>query len=57
MLSITKAEYMAAIEAVKKIAWMGNIFSEFGYGAQAAAILKMNNQSAISVFKNPEHYS
>jgi len=57
VLSITKAEYMAAIEAVKKIAWMGNIFSEFGYGAQAAAILKMNNQSAISVFKNPEHYS
>ena len=30
-LSTTEVEYMAAIEAGKKIAWMKNILSEFGY--------------------------
>jgi len=35
---------------------MRNILSEFGYGAQQASTLKMDNQSAISVSKNPEHH-
>jgi len=55
VLSTTEAEYMAAIEAGKEIAWMRNILSEFGYGAQQASTLKMDNHSAISVSKNPEH--
>ena len=37
-LSTTEAEYMAAIEAGKEIAWMQNILSEFGYSAQAASV-------------------
>ena len=55
-LSTTEAEYMAAIEGGKEIAWMRNILSEFGYGAQEASTFKMDNQSAISVSKNPEHH-
>ncbi len=35
---------------------MRNILSEFGYGVQELSILKMDNQSAVTVFKNPEHH-
>jgi hypothetical protein len=55
-LSSTEAEYMAAVEAGKEIAWMRNILSEFGYGVQEPSTLKMDNQSAITVSKNPEHH-
>ena len=54
-LSTTEAEYMAAIGGGKEIAWM-SILSEFGYDAQQTSTLKMDNQSAISVSKNPEHH-
>ena len=54
-LSTTEAEYMAAVEAEKEIAWMRNILSEFGYGVEQPSTLKMD-QSAITVFKNPEHH-
>jgi hypothetical protein len=47
---------MAAVEAGKEIAWMRNILSEFGYGVQEPSTLKMDNQSAITVSKNPEHH-
>ena len=47
---------MAAVEAGKEIAWMKNILSEFGYPVQQASTLKMDNQSAITVSKNPEHH-
>ena len=33
-LSTTEAEYMAAVEAGKEIAWMRNILSEFGYSVE-----------------------
>jgi hypothetical protein len=55
-LSTTEAEYMAAVGAVKEIAWMRNILFEFGYGVQEPSTLKMDNQSAITVSKNPEHH-
>jgi len=55
-LSTTEAEYMAAVEAGKEVAWMRNILSEFGYGVQEPSTLKMDNQSAITVSKNPEHH-
>jgi len=55
-LSTTKAEYMAAVEAGKEIAWMRNIPSEFGYGVEQPSTLKMDNQSAITVSQNPEHH-
>jgi hypothetical protein len=55
-LSTTEAEYIAAVEAGKEIMWMRNILSELGYKIESPSDLKMDNQSAISVSKNPEHH-
>ena len=55
-LSSTEAEYMAAVEAGKEIMWMRNILGEFGYPVNEASSLGIDNLSAISVSKNPEHF-
>ena len=56
-LSSTEAEYVAAVEAGKDIAWMRNLFTELGYDVESKpSILHIDNQSAISVAKNPEHF-
>jgi hypothetical protein len=55
-LSTTEAEYIAAVEAGKEMIWICNILSEFGYKVDRASIIKMDNQSAISISKNPEHH-
>lgn len=55
-LSSTEAEYMAAVEAGKEILWMRNILGEFGFAQEGSSPLYIDNQSAISVSKNPEHF-
>jgi hypothetical protein len=55
-LSTTEAEYIAAVEAGKEIAWMRNILGEFGYKFTSPSTLFIDNQSAIAVAKNPEHH-
>lgn len=55
-LSSTEAEYIAAVEAGKELKWMRNLLKEFGYDINYASTLCMDNQSAISVSKNPEHH-
>ena len=35
---------------------MRNILSELGYPVQGPSMLRIDNQSAISVSKNPEHF-
>ena len=55
-LSTTEAEFIAAVDAGKEIAWMRNILREFGYGLDQPSTLHIDNQSAISVSKNPEHH-
>ena len=55
-LSSTEAEFMAAVEAGKEIMWMRNILGEFGFMVHGASPLGIDNQSAISVSKNPEHF-
>jgi hypothetical protein len=55
-LSTTEAEYIAAVEAGKEIMWMRHILSEFGYKFTSPSTLNCDNQSAISVSKNPEHH-
>ncbi|RXW13926.1 hypothetical protein EST38_g11930 [Candolleomyces aberdarensis] len=52
----TEAEYMVATEAAKEILWMRNILHEFGFPQHGASPLHIDNQSAISVSKNPEHF-
>ena len=55
-LSTTEAEYMAAVEAGKEIKWMRSLLGEFGIKVTQPSTLNIDNQSAISVSKNPEHH-
>ena len=55
-LSTTEAEYVAGVAAGKEICWMQNLLGELGYHAPAPSKLYTDNQSALSVAKNPEHH-
>jgi hypothetical protein len=56
-LSTTEAEHISAVEAGKEILWMRQFMGELGYSICGPSILRMDNQSAIAVSKNPEHHS
>jgi hypothetical protein len=55
-LSTTEAEHISAVEAGKEILWMRNLLGELGFKISGPSILRMDNQSAIAVSKNPEHH-
>jgi hypothetical protein len=55
-LSTTEVEYVAACAAGKEIRWMQKLLGEMGYMVPKPTKLFMDNQSAISVAKNPEHH-
>ena len=55
--STTEAEYVAAVQAGRDIAWMRNLLLELGYDlSNSPSTLFMDNNSAIAVAKNPEHH-
>ena len=57
ILSSTEAEYVAAVEAGKEICWMRNLLTELGYSVtDQPSTMHVDNNSAISVAKNPEHF-
>ena len=55
-LSTTEAEYIAAVEAGKEIIWMRNLLTEFGFNITSPSQLLIDNNSAVTVAKNPEHH-
>lgn len=55
-LSTTEAEYVAATAASQEILWLRNLFTELGYQFTSPSTLFIDNQSALSVAKNPEHH-
>jgi hypothetical protein len=55
-LSTTEAEYVAATSAAQEILWLRNLFTELGYKFNSPSTLYIDNQSALSVAKNPEHH-
>ena len=55
-LSTTEAEFVAAVSAGQEILWLRNLLSEFGYEHSSASKLRIDNLSALSVAKNPEHH-
>jgi hypothetical protein len=55
-LSTTEAEYVAGVAAGKEICWVQNLLGELGYTASTPSKLYIDNQSALSVAKNPEHH-
>jgi hypothetical protein len=55
VLSTTEAEYIASNHAGKEAMWFKSFLSEFGQPLQSPLTLRVDNQSAIAVYKNPEH--
>ena len=55
-LSTTEAEYVAAVSAGQEIIWMCHLLSEIGYNLDVPSKLLTDNQSALSVARNPEHH-
>ena len=55
-LSTTEAEFVAAVEAGKEIKWTRSVLQEFGYPVDRSSTLFIDNQSALTVSKNPEHH-
>ena len=55
-LSTTEAEFISAVEAGKDIIWTRQILSELGMPCTSASYLGIDNRSALSVAKNPEHH-
>jgi hypothetical protein len=56
-LSTTEAEYVAAVAAGKEICWMRNMLGELGYKPPShPSKLWVDNQSCMTVAKNPEHH-
>jgi hypothetical protein len=55
-LSSTEAEYIAAVSAGQEIIWLRNLLSELGYTLSCPSTLHIDNNSALSVAKNPEHH-
>jgi hypothetical protein len=51
-LSSTEAEYMAASDACRQIAWLRNLFQELGYELKSIPLI-MDNQAAIYMASNP----
>jgi hypothetical protein len=55
-LSTTEAEYVAAISAGQEILWLRHLFTEMGFQFDSPSTLWIDNQSALSVAKNPDHH-
>ena len=55
-LLTTEAEYIATVEAGKEIIWMRNLLTEFGFNITSPSQLLIDNNSAVTVAKNPEHH-
>ena len=55
-LSTTEAEYVAATAAGTEVAWTRNFLHGLGLKIDGPSDIHIDNQSALSVAKNPEHH-
>ena len=55
-LSTTKAEFVMSVLAGTEIVWLRNLLSKLGSEVEEPSHLFIDNQSALSVAKNPEHH-
>jgi len=53
--STTEAEFVAASESGRELCWLRNFLADIGTPQVGPSNLNMDNQSAISVSKHPEH--
>lgn len=56
-LNTTEAEYIAASLASKEVLWLRKFLSDIGYECVGPTKLKVDNESAIKLIKNPEFHS
>ena len=56
VLSTTEVEFVAAVSCGQEVVWLLNLLTEFGYDVFPALKLRIDNLSALSVAKNPEHH-
>ncbi|KAF5385137.1 hypothetical protein D9615_001088 [Tricholomella constricta] len=54
-LSTTEAEFVAASETGRELCWLRNFLADIGAPQKGPSHMNMDNQSAISVTKHPEH--
>ena len=55
-LSSTEAEYIAGAHTAKELMWLRHLFGEVGLPDDDPTVLLMDNQSAITIAKNPQYY-
>jgi hypothetical protein len=55
-LSSTKAEYIATMHAAKELVWLLHLLNELGQVQKSPMLLRIDNQSAMAVAKNPEFH-
>ena len=55
-LSTTEAEFVAATSAGTEVIWTRNFLRELGLEINGPSDIHIDNQSALSVAKNPEHH-
>jgi len=56
-LSSTEAEYIAGAHAAKEAIWLQRLLAELGMPNHDPSVLRMDNQSAIAIAKNPQSYN
>lgn len=55
-LSSSEAEYMSMSEALKELLWLRSLLKSLGLEQEEETELKMDNQAAIALSKNPEFH-
>lgn len=56
-LSTMESEYMAASQAAREAMWLCQAMAELGQGIKTPTIIFTDNQSSLSLTKNPEYHS
>jgi len=56
-LSFCEAEYMALMKATKEAVWMQGLLKELGLKGFDSVVIRMDNQGAIALAKNPEFHA
>ena len=55
-LSSTESEYITGAHAAKEAIWLRQLLSNLGYSTHLPTLLHIDNQSAITITKNPEFH-
>jgi len=57
VLSSTEAEYIAGAHTAKELVWLRRLLGDIGMPDDNPTVLRMDNQSAIAIAKNPQFHN